>query len=236
MKKLALALATSAALLAASSAAMAHQAGEFFVRGGPILAVPNTDTHNYKSDLPLSYDFDVNSNAQLGLTGTYMITDNLGVELLAASPFSHEIKLNTLSVGNNDIKDVGTIAKTKHLPPSLYLQYYFLDANSPARPYVGAGINYTHFFDTHFNSTIDNAGLGVTAHNLKLKDSWGPVVNAGIDINITDKLFFNTSVWWAKIKTKATFDLKDANGKMHSQEARVTLDPTIFFVGLGYRF
>lgn len=225
MKKLALALATSAALLAASSAAMAHQAGEFFVRGGPILAVPNTATHNYAGNA-LDYNFDVNSNAQLGLTGTYMITDNLGVELLAATPFSHEIKQAGL----------GTIAKTKHLPPSLYLQYYFLNADAPARPYVGAGINYTHFFDTHFNSTIDNAGLGVTAHNLKLKDSWGPVVNAGIDINITDKLFFNTSVWWAKIKTKATFDLKDANGKMHSQEARVTLDPTIFFVGLGYRF
>ncbi|MFU2082809.1 OmpW family outer membrane protein [Gallibacterium anatis] len=212
MKKLALALATSAALLAASSAAMAHQAGEFFVRGGPILAVPNTATHNYAGNA-LDYNFDVNSNAQLGLTGTYMITDNLGVELLAATPFSHEIKQAGL----------GTIAKTKHLPPSLYLQYYFLNADAPARPYVGAGINYTTFFSEQ--EKLD--GLS----NLKLKDSWGPVVNAGIDINLTDKLFVNTSVWWAKIKTKATFDLGG-----QPQEARVTLDPTIFFVGLGYRF
>ncbi|MDK9430766.1 OmpW family outer membrane protein [Gallibacterium anatis] len=210
MKKLALALATSAALLAASSAAMAHQAGEFFVRGGPILAVPNTSTHNYNGG---DFDFDVNSNAQLGLTGTYMITDNLGVELLAATPFSHEIKQAGL----------GTIAKTKHLPPSLYLQYYFLNADAPARPYVGAGINYTTFFSEQEKLN----GLS----NLKLKDSWGPVVNAGIDINLTDKLFVNTSVWWSKIKTKATFDL---GGR--PQEARVTLDPTIFFVGLGYRF
>ncbi|KGQ35480.1 membrane protein [Gallibacterium anatis] len=211
MKKLALALATSAALLAASSAAMAHQAGEFFVRGGPILAVPNTATHNYAGNA-LDYNFDVNSNAQLGLTGTYMITDNLGVELLAATPFSHEIKLGG-----------STIAKTKHLPPSLYLQYYFLNADAPARPYVGAGINYTTFFSEQ--EKLD--GLS----NLKLKDSWGPVVNAGIDINLTDKLFLNTSVWWAKIKTKATFDLGG-----QPQEARVTLAPTIFFVGLGYRF
>ena len=211
MKKLALALATSAALLAASSAAMAHQAGEFFVRGGPILAVPNTATHNYAGNA-LDYNFDVNSDAQLGLTGTYMITDNLGVELLAATPFSHEIKLGG-----------STIAKTKHLPPSLYLQYYFLNADAPARPYVGAGINYTTFFSEQ--EKLD--GLS----NLKLKDSWGPVVNAGIDINLTDKLFVNTSVWWAKIKTKATFDLGG-----QPQEARVTLDPTIFFVGLGYRF
>ena len=212
MKKLALALATSAALLAASSAAMAHQAGEFFVRGGPILAVPNTATHNYAGNA-LDYNFDVNSNAQLGLTGTYMITDNLGVELLAATPFSHEIKQAGL----------GTIAKTKHLPPSLYLQYYFLNADAPARPYVGAGINYTTFFSEQEKLN----GLS----NLKLKDSWGPVVNAGIDINLTDKLFVNTSVWWAKIKTKATFDLGG-----QPLEARVTLDPTIFFVGLGYRF
>ncbi|KGQ56086.1 membrane protein [Gallibacterium anatis str. Avicor] len=225
MKKLALALATSAALLAASSAAMAHQAGEFFVRGGPILAVPNTATHNYAGNA-LDYNFDVNSNAQLGLTGTYMITDNLGVELLAATPFSHEISLgNDLGDGDTGY----TIGKTKHLPPSLYLQYYFLNADAPARPYVGAGINYTKFFDEKFNGTL--AGKGIKATNLKLKDSWGPVVNAGIDINITDKLFLNTSVWWAKIKTKATFDLGG-----QPQEARVTLDPTIFFVGLGYRF
>ncbi|MFC0308328.1 OmpW family outer membrane protein [Gallibacterium trehalosifermentans] len=211
MKKLALAIATSTALLAASTSAMAHQAGDIFVRGGPILVVPNTSTHNYAGNA-LNYDFDVNSNAQLGLTGTYMITDNLGVELLAATPFSHEIKLGGT-----------TIAKTKHLPPSLYLQYYFLNADSPARPYIGAGLNYTTFF----GETEKLNGLS----DLKLKDSWGPVANAGIDIKLTDNLFLNTSIWWAKIKTKATFKL---NGT--AQETRVTLDPTVFFVGLGYKF
>ncbi|OBW94042.1 membrane protein [Gallibacterium genomosp. 3] len=226
MKKLALAIATSTALLAASSAAMAHQAGDIFVRGGPILVVPNTDTHNYAQNT-VGYDFDVNSNAQLGLTGTYMITDNIGVELLAATPFSHEISLSVPALGA--LGHLGPVAKTKHLPPSLYVQYYFLNADSPARPYVGAGLNYTTFFNEKFNGTL--ASHGFTATDLKLKDSWGPALNAGIDIKITDKLFFNTSVWWAKIKTKATFNL---NGK--PQEARVTLDPTVFFVGLGYKF
>ncbi|MFC0324015.1 OmpW family outer membrane protein [Gallibacterium melopsittaci] len=223
MKKLALAIATSTALLAASTAAMAHQAGDIFVRGGPILVVPNTDTHNYNGG---GYDFDVNSNAQLGLTGTYMVTDNIGVELLAATPFSHEISLSVPALGAH----LGPVAKTKHLPPSLYVQYYFLNADSPARPYVGAGLNYTTFFNEKFNDTIHST-LGVTPSDLKLKDSWGPAFNAGIDIKLTDKLFLNTAVWWAKIKTKATFKLGDA-----PQEARVTLDPTVFFVGLGYKF
>lgn len=32
--------------------------------------------------------FSVTNNTQLGLTFTYMATDNIGVELLAATPFS----------------------------------------------------------------------------------------------------------------------------------------------------
>lgn len=98
MKKTTLALTTIAAAVLATPA-MAHQAGDIIVRGGPILVVPDTSTNSN------TFAFDVNSNAQLGLTGTYMITDNLGVELLAATPFSHEITLG----GTN-------VAKVKQLP------------------------------------------------------------------------------------------------------------------------
>ncbi|WND42264.1 OmpW family outer membrane protein [Pasteurella multocida] len=204
MKKTVLALGVMAALVAGS--AVAHQAGSVIVRGGPILVVPNASTNH---DV---FKFDVNSNAQLGLTATYMATDNLGVELLAATPFSHEITLGNTLVG-----------KTKHLPPSLYAQYYFLDKDSKARPYVGAGVNYTTFFS---EKAVLN---GVT--DLKLKDSWGPAFNAGVDIQVADNLFLNTAIWYAKIKSKATFKV---GGEEH--KVNVKLDPTVFFVGLGYRF
>ncbi|MFC1171914.1 OmpW family outer membrane protein [Pasteurella multocida] len=204
MKKTVFALGVMAALVAGS--AVAHQAGSVIVRGGPILVVPNTSTNHD------GFKFDVNSNAQLGLTATYMATDNLGVELLAATPFSHEITLGNTLVG-----------KTKHLPPSLYAQYYFLDKDAKARPYVGAGVNYTTFFS---EKALLN---GVT--DLKLKDSWGPAFNAGVDIQVADNLFLNTAIWYAKIKSKATFKL---GGEEH--KVNVKLDPTVFFVGLGYRF
>ncbi|ATC21247.1 TPA: outer membrane beta-barrel protein [Pasteurella multocida] len=204
MKKTVLALGVMAALVAGS--AVAHQAGSVIVRGGPILVVPNASTNH---DV---FKFDVNSNAQLGLTATYMATDNLGVELLAVTPFSHEITLGNTLVG-----------KTKHLPPSLYAQYYFLDKDAKARPYVGAGVNYTTFFS---EKAVLN---GVT--DLKLKDSWGPAFNAGVDIQVADNLFLNTAIWYAKIKSKATFKV---GGEEH--KVNVKLDPTVFFVGLGYRF
>lgn len=210
MKKTTVALVAAAVF--ASGVAVAHEAGSVIVRGGPILVVPDTSTKNYAGNA-LNYDFDVNSNAQLGLTGTYMITDNIGVELLAATPFSHELSL----------PGIGTVGKTKHLPPSLYLQYYFLDKEAKARPYLGAGVNYTTFFSE--KSTF------APVTELKLKDSWGLALNAGVDIGLTDNLFLNTSIWYAKIKTKASFKL---NG--NEQKADVTLDPMVYFIGLGYKF
>ncbi|MXN87993.1 OmpW family outer membrane protein [Pasteurella canis] len=204
MKKAICVLSIVASLVAGS--AVAHEAGSVIVRGGPIMVVPKASTN---SD---TFKFDVNSNAQLGLIATYMATENIGIELLAVTPFSHEITLGNKLVG-----------KTKHLPPSLYAQYYFLNKDASARPYIGAGVNYTTFFSE--KAILD----GVT--DLKLKDSWGMAFNAGVDIKLADNLFLNTSVWYAKIKSKATFKL---SGDEHKVD--VKLDPTVFFLGLGYRF
>ena len=85
-----------------------------------------------------------------------MLTDNWGVELLAATPFSHSVSTAGL----------GEVAKVKHLPPTLMAQYYFGDANSKVRPYVGAGINYTTFFDEEGRGAL--AGTDVSVDS-----SWG---------------------------------------------------------------
>ncbi|STW07631.1 outer membrane protein W [Klebsiella grimontii] len=64
--------------------------------------------------------FNVSNNTQLGLTFTYMATENIGVELLAATPFRH--KVGTAATGN--------IATVHHLPPTLMAQWYFGDSSS----------------------------------------------------------------------------------------------------------
>jgi outer membrane protein len=78
MKKLSLLVA--AALMV--PVAHAHQAGDILVRGGAMAVSPTTDSGD---------TFNVDSNTQLGLTLSYMLTDNWAVELLAATPFSHSV-------------------------------------------------------------------------------------------------------------------------------------------------
>ncbi len=122
---------TSLALLVATLLpvfAQAHQAGDFIVRAGTATVRPNAG-----GDTVLNVSsFKVDNDTQLGLTFSYMVTDNIGVELLAATPFTHNVVLQT----------VGNVAQVSHLHPSLMAQYYFRDAKDKLRPYLGVGINH----------------------------------------------------------------------------------------------
>ncbi|SMG11413.1 outer membrane protein [Cedecea sp. NFIX57] len=126
MKKLTLALLAMGCL---SGAASAHQAGEFFMRAGTATVRPTAGS----DDVLNMGSFKVDNNTQLGLTFDYMVTDNIGIELLAATPFRHKVGLGP----------TGDLATVHQLPPTLMAQWYFGDAGSKVRPYVGVGVNYT---------------------------------------------------------------------------------------------
>ncbi|MBP2849640.1 MULTISPECIES: outer membrane protein OmpW [Dickeya] len=210
MKKVAL-LMVAAAMVPAL--AEAHQAGDIIVRAGTATVRPHTSS----DDVLGLGSFSVNNNTQLGLTLGYMATDNIGVELLAATPFKHRV-----GVGG-----VGQIAEVKHLPPTLMAQYYFGQSTDSLRPYLGLGLNYTTFFDEKFNQTGQDAGLT----DLHLKSSWGVAAQAGLDYNLNKNWLLNMSVWWMDIDTTVKFK---AAGQ--DQSIKTRLDPWVFMFGFGYKF
>lgn len=204
------ALVAAAALPAVANA---HQAGDVIFRVGTATVRPTEGSDNV---LGLG-SFDINNNTQMGMTLGYMFTDNIGVELLAATPFQHKVGL----------KSTGTIAEVKQLPPSLMAQYYFGDKLDKLRPYLGVGINYTTFYDTNFNQTGRDAGLS----HLSVKDSWGVATQAGLDYNLDENWLINMSVWWMDIDTEVKFK---AGGEQQNINTRI--DPWVFMFGVGYRF
>jgi outer membrane protein len=210
---------TTLVVLAAMMAPMfasAHQAGDFLFRAGTATVRPNAGSDNVLGQ----GSFGVNNNTQLGLTFGYMVTDNIGVELLAATPFNHNVSLKGSAVS-------GDIASVKHLPPTLMAQYYFGDKQDKLRPYLGLGLNYTMFFDEKFNDYGKSAGLS----NLDLKNSWGVAAQAGLDYNLDEHWMLNMSVWWMNIETQVRFDAGDQH-----QNIDTRLDPFVFMFGAGYRF
>lgn len=217
MKKTVCGIAVIAALM--STNVLAHKEGDFIIRAGAATVSPNDSSGAVLDNSDLG--FSVDSNTQLGLTFGYMFTDNISFEVLAASPFSHNISVNGL----------GKVADTKHLPPTFMVQYYFGQANSDFRPYVGAGINYTVFFDESLNGTGKSAGLS----DLSLDDSWGLAANIGIDYMINEDWFLNASVWYADIGTTAKYK-QTVNGTTTQYSTDVDIDPWVFMIGGGYNF
>lgn len=216
-------------LAIAAPMAQAYQAGDIIVRAGAI----TVDPHESSSDIwvgALNTDVagtkaTLDSDTQLGLNFAYMLTSNLGIELLAATPFSHDVGVKGMPGGFAGLN--GKLGELKHLPPTLSLVYYPLDANSAFQPYVGAGINYTWFFDTKLSSAAEDKGFS----GLDMKDSWGLAAQVGMDYMLTDNIMLNAQVRYIDIETTGTTNILGDKVKVD-----VDVDPFVYMVGLGYKF
>lgn len=173
----------------------------------------------------------VNSDVQLGLTIDYKINDNWTVELIAATPFSHDIKGTGAIAGLN-------VGKTKHLPPTLMAQYHFDVGHDAFKPFVGLGLNYTTFFEDKVDPELAGTltSLGVTTANdsldLALSDSFGYALQAGFNYKLSEQWGVHFMVSRMDIDTTADVRI---NG-VTAESVDVKIDPTVAMLGLRYMF
>ena len=186
-----------------SSQVFAYGAGDFFTRVG----VAKVDPTSNNGEI-LGADVNVDAETNFAFTLGYRFHDKMGVELLAALPFKHDLQVEGVTDGS-----------TKHLPPTLTLQYYPLGGTEArVQPYVGAGINYTLFSD-------EKTDIGAS---LELDDSWGAAGQVGIDLLIDEHWALNAAAWYIDI---------DSDAKVGGAEAgTVEIDPVVVMAGLSYRF
>lgn len=205
----------------------AHQPGDIIIRAGLTTVVANDESGhvnvNGVGDVGMAVE--VNNNTQLGLNFVYLFDSHYAIEVLAATPFSHDITLTNTSDNALELGDA-KLANTKQLPPTISVLYYFNSAGA-VQPYIGAGLNYTVFFDEQFVS--DREAQSFT--ELKLDDSFGVAVQAGFDYSINDNMLVNASLRYIDIDTEANFGVLDTTAKVSTE-----IDPWVFSLMLGYKF
>jgi len=140
----------------------------------------------------------------------YTFSPAWSLDILAALPFTHDVKL----------KGVGNVGETKQLPPTVSMQYHF-NPDGKVNPYLGAGLNYTVFFDEKTRGPL-------AGKNLDLKSSVGPAAQLGVDIELTPRLFLNVDARWMSISTEARLDTASLGS--------VDINPYALGVSLGYSF
>lgn len=210
---------------ALSSAAVAFEKDDIIVRVGAATVAPDESTSNIVvggNDLGVALGID--NNTQLGLNVAWFFADNMNLEVLAATPFKHDVNFSvTDPLGTGD-----QLGEVTHLPPTVTVNYYFNDPSSALQPYVGVGLNYTIIFDEEF--TPANDAIGLT--DLSLDNSFGLAAQLGVDYMLNDKWFLNGSVRWIDIDSEASFNLNGTAGVVGSIE----IDPLVYTVSVGYRF
>jgi outer membrane protein len=204
--------------LAIAAPVQAREAGDVLLRFGPATVQPDAD-----SDMDLGAKVDLGDDTQLGVTATYMVNQWFGVELLAATPFQHNIYFET-NAGRS------LIGETKHLPPTVLAQFHFPQAGK-FRPYIGVGVNYTTFFEEEVRD--QNAPGIPVGFSLSLEDSTGVAGEIGVDVELQGDWFLNASVWQIDIDTTA--ELENAEG-VYQGETDIEVDPTVWMLGIGRSF
>ncbi len=226
MKK-ALSIALVAALASGGMAAQAYEQGDFVLRLGAVNVDPDSDSTDIKLPGVPNLNTEVADDTQFGIIPMYMVTQNVGIELLAATPFEHDISLNGKGVN----LDAGS---TKHLPPTLTVQWYPRGGKDGWQPFLGLGVNYTIFFDEKTDPALDDtlgAILGATKVDLDLDNSFGLSAQAGVDIPLAENWALSMAVWYINIDTNATVstDVGDVHFKTQ-------IDPFVYHLGVAYRF
>jgi outer membrane protein len=216
-----LAAAITAGVLGTTPAA-AYDQGNFIVRAGAAGVYPTgeSDPVRLESDGTNLGKVEADSAWSLGISFTYMATDNIGVGLLGAWPFEHDIEG---SDGDIDGVDIGS---TKHLPPTLTAQYHFDLANKKLHPFVGAGINYTYFFD-------EDSELSGTK-DLDLENSWGWALEAGLDYELDNNWIVGAQVYYISIETEADIEANDGSKVVDGLD--VDINPWVYMLSVGRKF
>jgi outer membrane protein len=219
MKYIVVAGVLAATIGAAAPAQAQIEAGDVLVRARAILVSPTEESGPVTPGFPTG-SVGVSDRAAPEVDFTYMVTDHIGAELILATT-KHDIS------GRGALSALGDVASTRVLPPTLTLQYHFAP-KSHVRPYVGAGINYTTFYSADASRSLETA-IGKT--DVSLKDSFGYALQAGIDVDLTPRIFLNLDVKYIDIDTTARLTTGGAVNRVN-----VSIDPIVPAIGIGMRF
>ena len=215
-----------AALLAtcAASGAQAQAAGTVMLRAGATQIKPHVDSGDLTAPSLPGTQADIRSSTRLSGGLTYLLTDQIAIDVPLALPFKHEID------GAGAISGVGKIGEVRSLPITVMGQYRFLDAASAFRPYVGAGLTYAKFYKAKSTTALSALTGGTPANptTLSVDSKLAATLQLGASYRIDERWFVDATVLRTFLKTRTTLST--------GQTLDTKIDPNTVALSVGYIF
>ncbi|WP_413663324.1 OmpW family protein [Microbulbifer sp. CNSA002] len=221
--------------------------GEFIVRFGLTYVQPNDEGTALKYRVLQQWDlynssWQIDSTHAWQISGVWRPSDRWGIELMHINGASYGTKLDnfTGNPGRNQIQ-LGDFSTTTTM---VFGNWYFLDPSYRARPYIGAGINYTNFhtveISRQFNEYLIDSELSVAPGSFNMGHSWDWGLQAGLDYIFDFRdwrypLLLNASAIYYLADTDATIDFPTELGRDRLY-AHFDYNPWIINFGVGVKF
>jgi len=209
----------SACLLASVAAAQTGNEGRFYLRTGPAQIMFDEGAEVTIAGEPVpGADARLEDNTGLAVELGYHISPRISVAATVGVP------MTTTLTAAGSLAGAGELGSVKY-GPGIYTVRYHFDSPGPIRPYVGAGVNWTIIFESR------DGGL----QNVDAKDTFGPVITAGLDIPINERMGVFAAVAKAWTSSDVTFDFPTPAGLVPGT-SKVQLDPLVIYGGIQVRF
>lgn len=157
------------------------------------------------------------------------LPDNFAIELALGYPPLSKLKGSGPATVGSVPYNGQVIGGARWISPTLLFEYNFLPDTAPLRPYIGAGVNYTTFYDRN-NTAIGNEASGGPTRN-SLTASVGPAVTAGLTYRINDRWHLHASYGWSRVDTNLKADTDGFIRTTH-----IAFGPQALIVSGGYSF
>lgn len=211
----------------ALGAGAAHSADNTFHFGVSNITVhsqsPNLTSNGPAFLTPQPAGVSVGDATTLNLGYTRRLDANWDVDVLLGVPPSHSIS------GTGTLAPFGEIARIKQAGPTAMFIYNFGEEGSSWRPFVGAGVNFTHFYDATSTASGNIATGGPT--KISLTNSFGLAGQVGIAYRLNEQWSMTGAIAAAKVST----DMTTSTGSIE-RKTTVDLRPVVYSVGLAYAF
>ena len=179
--------------------------------------------------VPPGANIDANNVNTLYLGYVRRLSSHFDVELaIGVPPEQKTVGKGPATLGSVPY-DGQVIATARWLAPTVLFEYKFFDDNSKLRPYIGAGVNYTAFYDRDSTAQGNAASGGPT--KLSLTSSVGPAGTAGLAYNIGGHWNAYASYSISQVKTKLNADTAGVIRTTH-----ISFGPQALVVAVGYSF
>jgi len=157
------------------------------------------------------------------------LTPDWDLELAAGLPPKTETVGKGLATVGSVPYDGQVISSAKWFAPTMLFNYNILDESHKFRPYIGAGINYTTFYDRRSTAAGDAASGGPT--KISLTNSIGPAADIGMSYRPTKSWGIFASYSITRVNTHLT-----TNTAGVIRKSTIKFGPQALVVSVGYSF